>query len=302
MFFAFSVEFSAIIARCGDVIRTSVNGQEDHPSCAAVHVVSIVGPTEAVSYSTLLQHAGRLNPSFDRGQREQLARMRELLQGLKVWNAELAQAVPWEAKGESYDPYGDYRGKSAGLLIPAEHLPRFADVEALQEALDAVDEKGGAWDYFQRAMVAARDILVDDKVMALLSSSALKRFLLDDPFDGDGPPEVVEDEDDVGEDDEPVNRVFLTYFPGESHAALRKGDIFAASGADIYVAHPLPRGDAKILHTHPESCSVLGKTMVDFVRRQVAGALKQGGAVAFHLSSGRVTPPRARRGPARASQ
>ena len=31
---------------------------------------------------------------------------------------------------ESYDPYGDYRGKSAGLLIPVEHLPSFAAILA----------------------------------------------------------------------------------------------------------------------------------------------------------------------------
>ena len=121
-----------------------------------------------------------------------------------------------------------------------------------------MDEKGGAWDYFQRAMVAARDILVDDKVMALLSSSALKRFLLDDPFDGDGPPEVVEDEDDVGEDDEPVNRVFLTYFPCESHAALRKGE-----GRQTFTV--LSNGDGASAHAMANATPGGGQVLMAFV-------------------------------------
>jgi hypothetical protein len=59
-----------------------------------------------------------------------MARMRALLPGLKVWNESTADLEPWETTGESYDPYGDYRGKSAGLLIPLEHLSRFAVILA----------------------------------------------------------------------------------------------------------------------------------------------------------------------------
>ena len=59
-----------------------------------------------------------------------MARMRALLPGLKVWNGDAASLEPWETTGESYDPYGDYRGKSAGLRIPVAHLPRFAVIFA----------------------------------------------------------------------------------------------------------------------------------------------------------------------------
>lgn len=71
-----------------------------------------------------------LHPPSGRWSPDEMARLRELLPGLKVWNAESAAFEPWETVGESYDPYGDYRGKSAGLLIPVAHLPRFAAILA----------------------------------------------------------------------------------------------------------------------------------------------------------------------------
>ncbi len=71
-----------------------------------------------------------LHPPTGAWSADEMARMRALLPGLKVWNAESAALEPWETEGESYDPYGDYRGKSAGLLIPVAHLPRFAAILA----------------------------------------------------------------------------------------------------------------------------------------------------------------------------
>ena len=56
----------------------------------------------------------------------ELARLRALLPGLKIWNAESAGYEPWETTGDKDTYQGDYSGKSAGILIPAEHLPRFA--------------------------------------------------------------------------------------------------------------------------------------------------------------------------------
>ena len=104
-----------------------------------IQVSTRVGQGSMVTSIDLRPPSGEWSP-------DEMARMRALLPGLKVWSATTAGLEPWETVGESYDPYGDYRGKSAGLLIPVEHLPRFAVIlagamKAEGQALNALGER-----------------------------------------------------------------------------------------------------------------------------------------------------------------
>lgn len=57
-----------------------------------------------------------------------MARLRALLPRLNVKNDRQASFAPWETQGEAFDPDADDRGKSAGRVIPAEHVGRFAAI------------------------------------------------------------------------------------------------------------------------------------------------------------------------------
>ncbi len=55
-----------------------------------------------------------------------------------------AHFEPWQTEGEPYDPYADYPGKGPGLMIPAEHIPRFAAIlaESLRGAGQTLSRMG----------------------------------------------------------------------------------------------------------------------------------------------------------------
>ncbi len=112
------------------------DGHAPYPTRGAVaRAVKTFLSERGIAVSTLVRQGSMvtgidLRPPSGAWSADEMARMRELLPGLKVWGSESAQLEPWETVGESYDPYGDYRGKSAGLLIPVEHLPRFATILA----------------------------------------------------------------------------------------------------------------------------------------------------------------------------
>lgn len=61
---------------------------------------------------------------------ETVGRMKALLPGINVFNERQASFEPWQTSPEPYDPYADYAGKGAGVLIAVEHLPRFAAILA----------------------------------------------------------------------------------------------------------------------------------------------------------------------------
>jgi len=61
---------------------------------------------------------------------EVIARMQALLPGISVFNERQASFEPWATAPEPRAPYAETPGKGAGILIPAEHLARFAAILA----------------------------------------------------------------------------------------------------------------------------------------------------------------------------
>ena len=112
------------------------DGHAPYPTRGAVAraVKSFLGE-RGIAVSTLVRQGSMvtgidLRPPSGAWSTDEMARMRELLPGLRVWHGESAQLEPWETVGESFDPYADYRGKIPGILIPVENLPRFAAILA----------------------------------------------------------------------------------------------------------------------------------------------------------------------------
>ena len=58
-------------------------------------------------------------------------------------------------------------------------------------------------------------------------------------------------------------------YPKAARKGLEAGMIVASSDADVFFLWPQKDKTAKVCHAHPESFSVLGETVVDFVQKQV---------------------------------
>ncbi len=67
-----------------------------------------------------------LSPPSGRWEPDERDRMMRLLPGINVYNDRQASFEPWETTGDKDTYQGDYSGKSAGILVPAEHVARMA--------------------------------------------------------------------------------------------------------------------------------------------------------------------------------